>query len=249
MKTLRIVEKFDMVVDWKVGDPESYLFWAHEQPTKMSKPFTSSWLSLKALNDYLGPDVIHSAVELAAGVGAQSLMIQELFAPDIHLIQDLHQESIDHIETLVQLGELPDIVELRAMDAFDTNALVRADLIQVDMGDFNSMRLREGERYLELLDRIFRLSPTAVGWTDLAGMRIGLHRGRYESVLGEGTCVSYRSYLEALTGFFEHRWGYRAVEVLHTGHFAKMAFVPMDPLLETAFTVVPNSPIGCQVLG
>lgn len=183
-----------------------------------------------------------SAVEYFGGMGAQSLMIRELFRPKSHLVYDFSHEAVQHIKTQVE-G-----VDAQQADSYDPDNFYAADLVGLDFGDLTVWKTREGEKHRELLDRVFAGRPNAVVLTDVACRYLHLHRERYESLLGAGTCASYETYLEALSDRLEALYGYVMVGGFYHRWSTVMALVPSGLAPRRHFVPTPESPVGLKVV-
>lgn len=183
---------------------------------------------------------VDSAVEYFGGMGAQTLMIDEIFRPDFHLAMDYSDEAVEHMRT-----HAPEGVEFGQADSYDPNNFYNADLVGLDFGDLTVWKTREGEAHRGLLDRVFAGAPKGVVLTDVACRYLHLHRERYESLLGPGTCVDYPTYLEALADRLEGLYGYVMVGGFHHRWSTVMALVPEGT--RVPFVPTPDSPVGLEV--
>lgn len=180
---------------------------------------------------------VHSAVEYFGGIGAQSLMIQEMFAPYTHIVMDYSDEAVEH---LYCQG-----FDARQADSYDLASYQQADLVGLDFGDLTVWKTREGEKHRDLLDRVFAGQPKGVVLTDVACRYLHLHRERYETLLGAGTCASYPSYLDALADRLEVLYGYVMVGGFYHRWSTVMALAPEGK--RGSFSPTPASPVGLQV--
>ena len=226
-----------------------YLDWVLKHPNNISRSITAGWHAYRSLTDVYAPDEIASAIEYFGGVGAQSLIIQDLFAPTQHVVADYAAGSVEHMKAV-----LPEPIWVVQGDAYADDALApNADLIGLDFGDLTAWRTNDGKKHRRLLDKVFACQPKGVVLTDIAGPRLGLQRDRYETLLGEGTCSSYETYLDAFVRRLEGLYNYRLQAGYYYRSVAKMAFVPagrevrIDPALPPIYPI-PDSPVGLELL-
>lgn len=185
---------------------------------------------------------IDSAVEFFGGMGAQSLMIQDLFAPPSHVVMDYSQEAVDHIKK-----QVPGVTAIQA-DSYDQMWAHKADLVGLDFGDLTAWKTRREEPHRGLLDRVFEEEPKAVVLTDIACRYLHLHRERYESLLGPGTCGSYESYLDALAFQLWHLYDYVVAGGFWHRWSTVMVLVPQGVAPAGDFVPTPNFPVGLKVV-
>lgn len=230
---LTICERWNMTV----ADPNEswFLEWALRSPKDAGIHLTAG---LKCYEMAADLD-IYSAVEYFGGIGAQSLMIQDLFRPEDHVVMDYSPEAARH---LARLGGkwVSDWA-----DSYEPRNYRTADLVGLDFGDLTVWKTREGEKHRELMNRVFDGEPQAVVLTDVACRYLHLHRERYETLLGAGTCATYPSYLDALADRLEALYGYVMVGGFYHRWSTVMTLVPDGP--RGVFVPTPESPIGLQV--
>lgn len=223
-------------------DEPWYGDWAVRNPKKISESITVGWYAYSSLLGVYDPEDIDTAYEYFGGMGAQSLIIQELFAPATHAVADYARESVTHMRRA-----LPGHIDVDVADAYDGTSHP-ADLVGLDFGDLTVWKLRPGQPHRDLVDRVFAAEPRAVVVTDVASPRLHLHRDRYETMLGEGSCASYPSYLLALGEWFERTYGYVLVAGFYHRGAAKMAFAPAVEADRGGLHTVPPTPVGLEIL-
>ena len=232
---LIVCEKWTMTLPERSGD-EWFLDWVLKSPHQRST--AAGWAAYQALKKV--EPTMGGAVEYFGGVGAQSLMIQELWSPSEHTALDYTPEAATHMATL------PGVTAYQA-NSYDPLEHRPADLVALDFGDFTVWKTREGENHRALIDRVFSSEPKGVVLTDVAPRYLHLHRTRYETLLGPGRCESYPSYLEALADRFEALYGYVMVGGYWHGRWSSvMAFAQKGN--RASFQAAPESPIGLKVL-
>lgn len=185
---------------------------------------------------------LRSAVEYFGGIGAQSMMIQDLFSPPSHVVMDHSHEAVSHIKT-----QVPGVTAWQA-DSYDPTWVHHADLVALDFGDLTVWKTRKGEPHRGLLDRQFAEEPKAVVLTDIACRYLHLHRERYETILGRGSCASYESYLDALASYLEALYGYVMAGGFYHRWSTVMVLVPKGVAPRGSFVPTPDSPVGLKVV-
>lgn len=221
-----------------------FLDYVVRSPRDAGIHLTAGWHAYKAVAD-LGVEV-RSAMEYFGGMGAQTLMIQELFQPADHMVYDFSDEAVAHIKS--QLGGVVGVM-VRQADSYAPDSFLTSDLVGLDFGDLTVWKTREGEKHRGLLDRVFAGQPKAVVLTDVACRYLHLHRERYESFLGEGTCESYETYLESFADHLELLYGYTMVAGFWHRWSTVMALVPLDDHpFRGSFVPTPASPVGLEII-
>lgn len=240
-----VAEQFTMNLEESPPGAEPwYIDWAIKNPKRISDSVTVGWYVYQSLLSVYEPDEIRSAWEPFGGIGAQSLIIRHLFPRlNTHVVGEYTDAAFRHLRRA-----LPPEVSVRLQDVYADNADEPADLVGLDFGDLTCWKTRPGQQHRALLDRVFARSPKAVVLTDVAGPRLGLHRSRYEALLGTGTCASYATYLPALADLLEETFGYRLVAGFYHHGAGKMALVPSDAADRGIFVPVPPSPVGLEIL-
>lgn len=239
---LTICERWTQYAQPPSGDQPWWLDWAVRAPKDAGVHLTAGLNAYRAA--YEAMEFVRRpfiAMEYFGGVGGQTMMIQDLFEPDRHRVVDYSREAVQHIATNV-----PQVNTLVA-DSYDPDTYMEADLVGLDFGDLTVWKTREGEKHRTLLDRVFAGEPGAVVLTDIACPYLHLHRQRYETLLGEGTCATYPDYLRALADRLEGLYGYRMVGGFYHRWSTVMALAPDGPRAE--FVPTPRSPLGLEIVG
>lgn len=238
-----IAEQFTMNLEESPPGAEPwYIDWAIKNPKRISDSVTVGWYAYQSLLSVYEPEEIRTCWEPFGGIGAQSLIIRHLF-PDLtdHWVGEYTQPAVDHLRRALPKG-----VRVAKADAYATPP-IPADLVGLDFGDLTCWKTREGQQHRAFLDAVFANRPKAVVLTDVAGPRLGLHRTRYEALLGSGTCATYASYLPALADLLEETFGYTVVAGFYHHGAGKMALVPSDAGDRGIFVPVPPSPVGLEI--
>lgn len=240
----RIVERFTMKLEADPGRGEWFLDYVLRAPKSAGKHLTAGWMALQAVREVYDPKEIRTVTEYFGGMGAQALMVRETFSPTIHGIMDYSAEAVAHINR--EVIESKKLLAVQA-DAYDPRFTVDADLVMLDYGDLTAWKTREGEKHRQLLDRVFLLEPKAVVFTDIACRYLHLHRERYETLLGEGTCASYQTYLEALLVRLRELYSYTLVAGYWDRWSSVMALVPKGAAPIGQLFPTPESPVGLEL--
>lgn len=227
----------------RVSNPTEkwFLDYAVRSPRDAGVHLTAGWCAYRALKG-VHPEGFASVTEYFGGIGAQSLMIQELFSPQRHEVMDNSAEAVQHIRSQVK-----DVKAWQA-DSYDPGSYVSAELVGLDFGDLTVWKTRPVELHRKLLDRVFAGEPRGVVLTDVACRYLHLHRQRYEALLGAGTCETYEGYLNALATRIEDMYGYRMVGGFMHRWSTVMALSPAGHRVHRAeFIPTPANPVGLQV--
>lgn len=237
---LTICEKWTQYVEQPTE--KWFLDYVVRSPKDAGIHLTAGLLAYQAVDHaYPKRNSITTAVEYFGGMGAQSLMIQDLFDPVEHFAYDYSAEAVAHIK-----AQVPGVMALH-VDSYDATLHMPSDLVGLDFGDLTVWKTREGEQHRDLLDRVFAGEPKGVVLTDIACRYLHLHRERYENLLGAGSCATYETYLEALSDRLEALYGYVMVGGFHHRWSTVMALVPAGVSQRQAFVPTPASPVGLQV--
>lgn len=219
-----------------------FLDYAVRSPKDAGVHLTAGWHAYRAAAACYTVGEIESTVEYFGGMGAQSLMIQDLWSPDQHIVLDYSHEAVAHIKDQVE-----GVVAMQA-DSYAVESFVPGvDLVGLDFGDLTVWKTRPMEKHRALLDRVFEDGPKAVVLTDIACRYLHLHRQRYETLLGSGTCGSYTDYLHALADRLEDMYGYVMVGGFWHRWSTVMALVPSGVAPRREFVETPSAPVGLQV--
>jgi hypothetical protein len=233
----RIVEQFTMQLD---SDPSGwFLDYVLRSPKQAGVHLTAGWLALQSLKDF----EFKSCREYFGGMGAQALMVQELFGPWDHTVLEYSEEAIQHLSQVLPYPAM----ELHA-DSYSPASVLPADLVMLDFGDLTVWKTRKGEKHRGLLDRVFELEPKAVVFTDIACRYLHLHRERYESLLGAGTCGSYPAYLMSFLNRLESLYDYTLLHGYWDRWSTVMALVPSRLNRTSILAATPASPVGLELL-
>lgn len=240
-----VCERWPLTIQATEGADPWFADWVLGQPQQKSLSMTGGWHSYQAVKALYGADKINVVYETFGGVGAQSLMIEHFFRPDIHIVGEYTQIAVDHLKK-----NLPKVVEVRLADAFKTPFPRRTDLMALDFGDLTVWKTREGQRHRDLIDRAFATEPKALLMTDVANQRMHLHRQRYESLLGDGATADYPTYVMALASYFRELYGYTLLSGFYHRTASKLTFAkhPENRHYIDKPTPTPDTPVGLELL-
>lgn len=248
-----VLERWAMKV--QRPDPDGtmwFLDWVLRSPKEAGKHLTAGWHAYSSLLEVLRPTDVAFVREYFGGMGVQSLVIRKLFGQANHTVMDYSWDAVRHLEDILPPYQGFDVRQADAYDPRsdpDYSGCEDPDIVGLDFGDLTVWRTREGERHRKLLDRVFTLEPKAVVLTDIACRYLHLHRERYETLLGSGTCESYPSYLEALLGRLDALYGYRLVRGYYDRWSAVMALAPYEAgPVPNQLLPTPDSPVGIELL-
>lgn len=239
-----IVEKFAMEIEEpEEGHDEWFLDWVLRSPKNAGRHLTAGWLGLQEIFK-LGLD-IQTCNEWFGGMGAQALMADRLFPLTDHWVGEYSKDAVAHLKRV-----LPRNVDAFWRDAYDRGfprPLV-ADLQILDFGDLTAWKTRDDEPHRKLLDDVFATEPKAVLLTDIACRYLHLHRERYETLLGAGTCGSYEDYLHAFQLRLQALYGYVPAVTHYDRWSAVMALVPEGSAPWGELVPTPDKPVGLEIL-
>lgn len=240
-----------------IGDPDHgpvsgarwFLDWVRSEPEQVSRHLTAGFMAYAALQAHYGR-ALETAREYFGGIGAQTMMIQELLRPRLHTVVDINEDAATLLGTAGGQG----VRAVRA-DAYSPESYAGAELVGLDFGDLTAWRLRPGQPQRELLDRVMSGRPGAVVLTDIAGPRLHLHRDRYAQVLRvpPERLTRYDVYLDGLNDWMRAHYGYALLRGYWHRWSAVGAFVPAYRLpledLSRPWTPVPDEPKGLTIHG
>lgn len=241
----RICERWTMQLEDPTPGDEWFLDWVLRSPKQAGRHLTAGWLALRSLLDVYAPTDIRSCREYFGGMGAQALMVEDLFwTGDKHHVMEFSREGVKHLERV-----LPPSVNPFWGDAYDPiyHKHRPADLVMLDFGDLTAWKTREGERHRQLLDAVFDTKPKAVVLTDIACRYLHLHRARYSELLGL-ECANYEVYLCGLLQRLRSLYGYTLVRGYMDRWSTVMALVPDHPNLPMELIETPAHPVGLDLI-
>lgn len=217
---VRILDNWEMELPEVSGDPW-FLDWVARSPKQAGDHLAVSWKTFCALAVHCGPDAFPTVQEYFGGIGAHALMVDNLFEPIRHWVNDYSPAAVEHMTRV-----LPQEIQVCQADSYDLNTSSMAELQVLDFGDLTVWKADKSERHSGLLSHVFGLKPEAVTVTDIAARYLHLQKKHYEPILGRGTCESYEDYLQNFADYMFARFGYSLLEGNYTRWSCVMAFVP-----------------------
>lgn len=247
-----VLGQWAMKVQKPEGQAEWFLDWVLRSPKDAGIHLTAGWHAYNSLLSVLSPSDVAFVREYFGGMGVQSLVIRKLFGQAQHTVMDYSWDAVRHLEDILPPYQGFDVRQADAYDPAsdpDYSGCEDPDLVGLDFGDLTVWKTRDGEPHRQLLDRVFDLQPKGVVITDIACRYLHLHRSRYESLLGAGTCESYDSYLEALSGRLSALYGYELVAGFKHRWSTVFAMVPAGQAIHPGrFHPTPAEPVGIELL-
>lgn len=218
--------KAEILQRWEIELPEPgedtwFLDWVLRAPKQAGQHLACSLRTLESVLDVYPAMTIDSVLEYFGGLGAQALIVEDLFSPGVHVVADYSSEAVEHMKRA-----LPSSVVVRQGDAYDPANDDSAGLVVLDFGDLTAWKAQPSTPRGGLLDRVFAHEPMAVVLTDIAARYLHLQKKSYEPILGQGTCESYPQYLRAFADHLQARYGYVLHEANYTRWSAVMSFIP-----------------------
>lgn len=236
--------KATILDQWTMELPEPsaspwFLDWVLRSPRQAGQHLACSYETFGSLAQVYDQTEFTAVKEYFGGIGAHALMLQDLLQPSDHAVSDASHAAVEHLQ-----GTLPGSVRVQRADAYASGTPWMADLAVLDFGDLTVWKAQPGTPRGNLLDKVFSMKPLAVTVTDIAARYLHLQKKLYETVLGEGTCGSYESYLEAFSRQLEQRYGYVLLEGNYTRWSCVMAFVPAGLTSRGRFFPLPADAPG-----
>lgn len=224
---------------------EWFLDWALRSPKQAGIHLTASWHAIQSLNRVYSNGEIESCTEYFGGIGAQALMIELGLETSLscHWVGEFNPEAVAHLEEVLE----PYDISVAYQDAYRPSSFLSADLAVLDFGDLTVWKTREGEKHRALLDRVFGSEPSAILLTDIACRYLHLHRSRYETLLGEGTCGSYETYLYAFLRRIQGLYGYTLTAGYMHSWSTVLALVPEGNAPVGILRETPAGPVGLEI--
>jgi hypothetical protein len=214
--------------------------WAARRPWDVSAHLTAGYHALHSLwNLQAHPRMVW---EPFGGIGAQALMVEELWPRSTHFVNDVSQDAVDFIKRVVP--SRPGFSAFQA-DSYAPESFIPADVIVADFGDLTVLRMEQPGKYHDLVERMFSGNAEAIVLTDIAGPRLHLVSGSYRPIVGD--FKNYQGYLRGLGIYvvekyfrfhpwitFYHKWSSVTV------------FRSTPPPGRHIIRPIPSSPIGFQ---
>lgn len=144
-------------------------------------------------------------VEYFAGIGLQSVIIQELIKPSEHWVYDIEPECC---EQLSGLGYPLTVTQADAKKIMDTNF---SEIVFLDFPDMTAIHYKE---WSEQFEQLFATQPKLVEITDVGNRYLHLHTGKYSEALGSAV-TDIPSYIHAISKYFASNSDYSVVKAAY----------------------------------
>lgn len=211
VKTALLCEKWEIPL--KEGEEG---FFAHTNISELSRrAICFEWLLTgvpegKTITEYFG------------GIGLQSVIIQNVIKPAIHVINEINEECVSQLEMVFK--DTPGVsVGLR--DAKEVLALNNTDIAILDFPDMTGKHYEEW--HLQLQD-LFDTKPRLVEITDVGNRYLHLHKNLYSSILGQ-EIETIEDYIRAISGYFYQKYGYSVIKAAYKSGTSYMFLAPVEP--------------------
>ena len=180
---------------------ESFMYWALKKPAFAQAHAARQFHIFNTLKHlYVKP--IKSVEEFFGGVGMGTGIVQKLFQPESHVVYEIADECLEHLQRQAFSGAL----DVRYGDAEQTTlGAAYADLFIFDAPSFNPLRLAE---WAPQLDHLFGLDPIAIYMNDTSFWSRHLHKERFGKALGKASLENDRDYVMAYSEYMFERYGY-----------------------------------------
>lgn len=237
--TIRICEKWDLPTPVAKHN-EWFADWALRKPNEVSRHITMGYHALQEVRSL----DIQSVYEPFGGIGAQALIIEDMWPTARHYIRDNSWSAVSYLaENLIPR---PGLVVMHG-SSYDPINFVKADLQVADVGDLTASRWTQ-KPYEAFLEHTFSSGAKAVILTDIAGRLLHLHKSTYSRLLGQ-EITNYNEYLYAQGSLVEDRFGYTAIKSFFHHWSSITVFVPFDEATGVHTLVpCPPGPRGLEIL-
>jgi len=237
--TIRICEKWDLPTPVAKHN-EWFADWALRKPNEVSRHITMGYHALHEVHS-LGLE-IDSVYEPFGGIGAQALIIEDMWPTARHYIRDNSWSAVSYLaENLPRRGGLV----VMGGSSYDPRNFVRADLQVADVGDLTAVKWTQ-KPVDAWLKHTFSSGAKAVILTDIAGRLLHLHRKTYSKALGK-PIRWYSDYLLATGEYVKDRFGYTATKSFYHHWSSITVFTPESPDPHQIISC-PTEPQGLEIL-
>lgn len=237
--TIRICEKWDLPTPVAKHN-EWFADWALRKPNEVSRHITMGYHALQEVHS-MGLE-IDAIYESFGGIGAQALIIEDLWPGSIHLVRDFSEASQRYLkENLPRTGTLT----VLGGSSYDPRNFQRADLQVADVGDLTAVKWTQ-QPIEAWLEHTFSSGAKAVVLTDIAGRLLHLHSKTYSKALGK-TIRWYSDYLLATGEYVKDRFGYTATKSFYHHWSSITVFTPESPDPHQLVSC-PDGPRGLEIL-
>ena len=211
MTTARVCKKWDLDLNFEMKTEEglsrnerSYIHFAVAHSDMVSaKCWATEWL----LTDLL-PKKKYSAVEYLAGVGVQTVVIQNLFNLSEHVVMERDLECYAHLKK----------VGLNAFNADANKSMFTHTDFDLKFADFPSSSVLSVQKKWKGFRKLFENKPKLVVWTDTSiSYPIKIHGARYSKIFNSGELVTREDYVEQYALWLQREFDYSIAKAAFRG--------------------------------
>ena len=235
--TIRICEKWDLPTPVAKHN-EWFADWALRKPNEVSRHITMGYHALHEVHS-LGLE-IDSVYESFGGIGAQALIVEDLWPGALHYVRDYSESAQRYLRE-----NLPGSIAVLGGSSYLPSNFVEADLQIADVGDLTAVKWTQ-KPVEDWLERTFSSGAKAVVLTDIAGRLLHLHRKTYSKALGK-PIGWYSDYLLATGEYVKNRFGYTATKSFYHHWSSITVFTPESPDPRQLVSC-PYDPRGLEIL-
>ena len=232
MRTALLCERWELPFDVELKTESdrnlrdrSYLHYvAEHMPMVAAKCWATKWL----LEDILDTSKEYSVREYMAGVGVQSVLIQNLFKVRQHIVSEIDNECAEH------LMKLPFDLQVLIDDA--KQSLLLEDNSDLKFLDFPSSSIVQiMNNWKDGFYNLFTSKPDLVVWTDTSvTYPISLHREKYSQILGGPPMLTKDDYVDCYSNWLFRNFGYSIIKAAYRGRNA-VYFAAVKGMHKTEF--------------
>ena len=202
----------------------SFMYWALNKRA-FAQGHAARQLHIFKTLKYLYVKPIKTVNEFFGGVGMGTGIAQKLFEPDSHIVYEVADECLEHLQS----QGFSDALDVRYGLAEETMLEAQyADLFICDMPSLNPLKLA---RWMPQLDHLFGLRPAAIYLNDTSFWSWSLHKERFGKALNKPPLESIEDYVMAYSEFMFERYGYIVWTcAIHVG--ASFLYVQSDKMYQ-----------------
>lgn len=186
---------------------------------------------------------VGSVTEFFGGVGLFATIVEKLIAPENHTIYEIDDRCLVQLHEMFADSEFVDVHKNDARKALLTD---KAQVMSLDFPNFTILDIRDGCRWSEQFDKVFKGGAQAIIFTDTSSSYFHIHKHRYSEFFGE-ELKTIRDYTQAFSNYLFKRYGYSISRAAYRGRNACYYFcVPGEELLEEQSFPLEGSEHGFQ---
>lgn len=237
-----VCERWVIPLDWDPDGPGHgdrwFGDWVLARTAGNSLHVTASWAAAQKLAGQVPRGA--TVMEYFGGLGCQALILRHLFQPGAHWVGELHPAGYEHLRRLFRLTP----VQVARADAYAIRP-VPAELVALDFGDMTAHKAATTRR--AWLGAVLAAARRGVLMTDSGGVKLHLHRARYEHDLG-GPCSTYPEYLASLDAWLRREFGWRVLAGYYQSWTAVLALAPGPDGPPATLVPPPPRPVGLHLV-